>query len=220
MTDSIFTTYMLIFFILIFGIIGLILLIVGLIQSKRGLWIAGICSLLLSASGIFFSINHAINKYRDRSVRVEYPDYSEPFETDPYYDLDSLETIEYFPDSVYSNVITGYIKNKKSDLILMKLLIDREVEYSGINVMKLTQPSSRVEKEFYKMISLYLSFSDNFQGLLELKSFDRDFDELSSNIIEVSQIEGNDIYVDFSIEKIRLKEIDYITLSLASQKEF
>jgi len=171
-------------------------------------------------SGILFSINLAINEYKSRSATIEYPINPELFETDPYYDIDSLETIEYFPDSLYSNVITGYIKNRKSDLILMKLLIDREIEYSGIHVVKLTQPSSRVEKEFYKMISLYLSFSDNFQGLLELKSFNHEFDELSSNIIEVSQVDGNDIYVDFSIDKIELKEIDFITLSLASQEEF
>jgi len=219
MTDTLITTYMLIFFIMIFGLIGLIFLIVGLIQSKKGLWIAGIFSLLLSVSGIIFSISHAISKYNSATATMEYPVFPELFDPDPYYDLDSLETIEYFPDSVYSNVITGYIKNKNSDLILMKLLIDREIEHQGIHVTKLTQPSSRVESDFYKMISLYLVFSNNFRGLLELKSFNKDHDELSSNIVEVSQVDGNDIFVDFSIKKTKLKEIDFITLSLAQQEE-
>lgn len=220
MSNTIATTYMIIFFIITFGILGFVLLIVGLIQSKKGLWIVGICSLLLSTSGIFFSLSHAINKYRNQSTSIEFPVYPDFHDTDPYYDLDSLETVEYFPDSVYSNIITGYIKNKKSDLILMKVMIGREIGNNGIHVLKLTQPSSRVEDDFYKMVSLYLSFSENFQGLLELKSFNQDYNQLSANIIEVSQVDGNDIYVDFSLEKTRLKEIDYLTLTLADQEEF
>jgi len=217
---NIYYIYILIIVAVIVGFTGLILFVLGLVQAKKVMWGFGLISMVLAFFIAYLTIHSAINKYSRRFSQHKQQEYPNQWGEDQYFYNDSTGETEYFPDSIYSNVISGYLKNRKMDLVFMKLLVNNELENMGIHVSKITQPNSTFENEFYSVVSLYLSFSESFWGLLELKSYDEKRYELSSSIIEVSQSRGMDLYVDFNLENnVKLKDIDYLTLSVAEKEE-
>jgi hypothetical protein len=212
------TIYLLLILAIVVGFVGMILFVLGLGQGRRKIWITGLFSMV--AAGFFglVTLMGMINRY---SHRYEARQYSPPPVDEYQYRHDSLALIEYYPDSNYSNILNGYLLNRKEKLVAVRLMISKELENKGVSVLKITQPSGEVERRFYDFISLNLSFSEHFMGLLELKSFDDSEYQLHSTVIEVSQDSGRDIYVDFNLgDHVKLRDIEFLTLSIRDTLQY
>jgi hypothetical protein len=210
MISSGFTIYLVFVGALIIGMIGVVLLIVGLIQKTKRLWITGIISFALAI--VLFLSSFVFGVYKVFGIiekvaknNYNYIDYH--YKKTPYYDNhDSTKTLL---ESNYSEPQTGIIESNNSGEVFVKVYPNKSITSKEIDLIKVEKNNKKKEST----ISLQISFEQKYNGNFTLNAYDVNNHLIDSSRVMIQMKANMENTIEFIYPKnTNFSIISYLTL--------
>jgi hypothetical protein len=207
-----FLPYLLLIIGILAGVAGLTFLIIGLINSKRKLWLPG--AIILSSAtiiGIFgfvFFIKTFVTNIKDNIEKFD-----NMKKHNSYVCSDSTTYDDRPVDSTFAEPISGFIEDSDNSMVYVKVFPSRNILPFGITLEKVDK--GKKSATVHKAISLIMSFDRAYNGKLRLTAFDYEKKELGSSGASADKKSGEISSVNFAFpEDVNFSVIDYCTLTV------
>lgn len=219
---NIFVIYLLMVAAIFFGIAGIVLTIFGIVNKKIRLWLSGsiiiFIALVVFVFGLIIGIKKAANFVKnntknDFSYQMHHCD-SDKDEEDSK-DNDTLSfTIkgknsdgESFGAEFKFNVKTNDNKEISKKIFPKVSLLNKEIKIEKITNINRTKNNRTI-------FSVKANFNKPYKGVLLMKAFDYDNDEVAKSVLYVVVNQKTTNTIDFIFENnFDINNIDYFTLS-------
>ena len=210
MVSSGFTIYLIFIGTLIIGMTGIVLLIVGLIQKTKSLWISGIISIALAIVLFLSSFVFGVYKFftiieKAAKSNYQYIDYQ--YKKTPYYNNeDSTETSL---DNNYGQPQTGIIEDDNSSEVFVKVYPNKTITAQEIDLIKI----ERNKKTKKNTICLLISFEQKYNGEFILNAYDANNYLIDSSKVMIQMNANMENTIEFIFPKsTNFSIISYLTL--------
>jgi hypothetical protein len=207
-----FLPYLLLIIAILTGVAGLTLLIIGLINSKRKLWLPGIIilssAILIGIFGFVFFIKTFVTTIKDNIGKLDKMN-----KHNSYVFSDSTTYNERPVDSTFAEPISGFIEDSDNSKVYINVFPSRDITPFGITLEKVDKGKKSATVK--KAISLMLSFDRAYNGKLRLTAFDYEKKELGSSGASADKKSGEISSVNFVFpDNVNFSLIDYCTLTI------
>jgi hypothetical protein len=207
-----FLPYLLLIIAILTGVAGLTLLIIGLINSKRKLWLPGIIilssAIIIGIFGFVFFIKTFVTTIKDNIGNLDKMN-----KHNSYVFSDSTTYNERPVDSTFAEPISGFIEDSDNSKVYIKVFPSRDITPFGITLEKVDKGKKSATVK--KAISLMLSFDRAYNGKLRLTAFDYEKKELGSSGASADKNSGEISSVNFVFpDNVNFSVIDYCTLTV------
>jgi hypothetical protein len=207
-----FLPYMLLIIGILAGIAGLTFLIIGLINSKRKLWLPGAIilssAIIIGIFGFVFFIKTFVNTIKDNIANIDKLN-----KHNSYVFSDSTTYNDRPVDSTFAEPVSGFIEDSDNSKVYIKVFPSREITPFGITMEKVDK--GKKTADIHKVISIILSFDKAYNGKLRLTAFDYEKKQLGSSGASANKKSGEISSVNFAFpDDVNFSLIDYCTLTV------
>ena len=194
------------------GVSGITLLIIGLINSKRKLWLPGAIivtvSIIIGIVGFLFSIRTFVTNIADNIK-----DLDKHNKHNNYVFSDSSTFSERPVDTTFAEPISGFIEDTDNSMVYIKVFPSRDLSAFGITLEKVDKGKKSANVQ--KAIALILNFDRAYNGKLRITAYDYEKKELGSSGASADKKSGEISSVNFAFsDNVNFSVIDYCTLTV------
>lgn len=212
MENYTFLPYLSLIIAILAGVAGLTLLIIGIINSKRKLWLPGAIILSISITigiiGFLFSVKTFVTNIKDNIIKLDNMN-----KHNSYVCSDSTTYNDRPVDSTFAEPISGFVEDTDNSMVYVKVFPSRDITPFGITLEKVDKGKKSANVQ--KAISLILSFDRAYNGKLRLTAFDYEKKELGSSGASADKKSGEISSVNFAFtDDVNFSLIDYCTLTI------
>jgi len=211
MVSSGFTIYLIFIGALVLAMTGVVLLIIGLVQKTKPLWISGVISfalaIVLFLSAFFFGIYKFFSMV-EKAAKLNYHYFEYKKYNVPNYES-FQDSTEISLDSLYSKPITGIINGENYSEVFVKVFPIKSITDKEIDIVKIEKSS----KNRPNTICLLFSFEQKYSGNFTLKAYDSSNTLLNSSKVMVHMNPKMENTIEFVFPKgTNFSIISYLTL--------
>ncbi len=193
---------------------GLIMLLLGLINKKPGLWITGsvitLIAIIIIIISIYSIVTKSVNYFNKHNTHYN-KYYINDNNNRTYKYTDSLTEEKIASEIKEDKGTSGFIKGIDKKLTLIYVKTNKQIESKGVSIEKIEDYNQNTIKN--NEIPLKLFFLDDFTGKIFLIAYDNRNIELASSIISCSAKKGDKKVIEFNFEKsIVLSDINHCVL--------
>ncbi len=210
-----FLPYLLIIISVLTGVGGITLLIIGLVQNKRNLWLPGaivfFVAFIFGIAGIIISVRSIVVNISENIGNIA--NIGKIGKHTSYIYTDSLSGTDSPVDSTFAESISGFIEDTDNSLIFIKVFPKKDLIAYGITLEKVNkEKKSQINN---KAISLMLNFERGYIGKMKLTIFDNEKKVLGISNADVNKKPGEIGNINFLFsEDVNISIIDFCKLTI------